>query len=740
MVQKQDGFLGRMCLVLPPCSLLAGLLMGFTRLPAWPNFVVLGILPCLGLGCWFLSKRPLWLLTLVTLLSLGLGFAVSKKCLSQMTAKIPSEARFSKTYSIKGRYLRGWQTKYGDALLLDEIEVMSPKEVDFSLDRLTVYVPKLETFPQRHSQVTAWVTLKQRQSPNTLPWPILSWREEWIPGYYGSVKSAGLLTLTERKASKETGLSPGNQQLLALIAEGMPSSIWRDRLQPFGVGHLLAISGLHCIFVYLALQLVLWPVRTPLLRSLATALGLVLFANWVGWTASVTRAALMLIGWQFLPVFGRRRSWLRLWFALLLVGLIAQPSLLLMRGFWYSYAASLGLVLGSSRTARISSPLEHPLARRIRPFLPIFAAQIFVVPINLMFDGFSQFTSLIWNFAGFVFLVVLGVLLFLAFIASWLPMLVPLANNVEGFIGRLLESVPQGLGPELIRFPQHPLLVFGILTGLALSLHLARKEWRWYLALVLLAAFSCFGRPLKGERLLMLDVGQGLCVLHVDDDGEGTFYDAGGKIRGNMRLDRLAYLMGVKHIRCAYVSHLNLDHYQLLAPLPRNFPLMVSPGQMESFSNQQMLKGYQLIASKRGDRDVWGSAQTQILWPPEEQTDFPNSNEESLVIGLKGTDWWVLLTGDAGRWVEQRLELPTWPGSRVLQVGHHGSKSASGPEFLSKLQPKYALISCGRKNRFSHPHHTVITRLKEENSQPISTVNQGSILIILDGQLQLQTD
>ena len=48
----------------------------------------------------------------------------------------------------------------------------------------------------------------------------------------------------------------------------------------------------------------------------------------------------------------------------------------------------------------------------------------------------------------------------------------------------------------------------------------------------------------------------------------------------------------------------------------------------------------------------------------------------------------------------------------VLKVGHHGSDSSSTAAWLAAVQPRLALISCGRGNRFGHPAPATLERLR----------------------------
>ena len=50
-------------------------------------------------------------------------------------------------------------------------------------------------------------------------------------------------------------------------------------------------------------------------------------------------------------------------------------------------------------------------------------------------------------------------------------------------------------------------------------------------------------------------------------------------------------------------------------------------------------------------------------------------------------------------------------GSTVLQLPHHGSRTSSTPEFLSRVQPLVAVISVGADNRFGHPAPAVLERV-----------------------------
>ncbi len=49
----------------------------------------------------------------------------------------------------------------------------------------------------------------------------------------------------------------------------------------------------------------------------------------------------------------------------------------------------------------------------------------------------------------------------------------------------------------------------------------------------------------------------------------------------------------------------------------------------------------------------------------------------------------------------------------ILKVGHHGSSTSSSEEFLKVTCPEYAIISCGKDNKYGHPHDETIAKLEQ---------------------------
>jgi competence protein ComEC len=121
--------------------------------------------------------------------------------------------------------------------------------------------------------------------------------------------------------------------------------------------------------------------------------------------------------------------------------------------------------------------------------------------------------------------------------------------------------------------------------------------------------------------------------------------------------------------------------------------------------------------------DLGGGALLTVLAPSEpfftkdnmrSGGNEPNAN--SIVMRLDYGSFSMLLTGDAEEQTEHKLLTKDLNlAARVLKVGHHGSKYASAADFLARVKPEFAIVSCGAWNRYGHPSQAVLDRLRAAN-------------------------
>ena len=100
----------------------------------------------------------------------------------------------------------------------------------------------------------------------------------------------------------------------------------------------------------------------------------------------------------------------------------------------------------------------------------------------------------------------------------------------------------------------------------------------------------------------------------------------------------------------------------------------------------------------------------------------------------------ALFTGDVeGRGQEQldtflRNAEGRYSDITLLKVAHHGSMYTTDDEFLRLINPKVALISCGKDNSYGHPHKQLLNRLDKYGAEIYRTDMGGEIRVVVDGK------
>ena len=142
-------------------------------------------------------------------------------------------------------------------------------------------------------------------------------------------------------------------------------------------------------------------------------------------------------------------------------------------------------------------------------------------------------------------------------------------------------------------------------------------------------------------------------------------------------------------------------------------------------------KNLSYIPSEVGDTYRMGDASFTILGPIDTD-DVKDKNDYSIVIRLVYGETAFVFTGDATVRVEEQM-LAAHPASAfkcdVLKVGHHGSVTSTGKEFLSACNPSLAVIPCGEGNSYGHPDEEIVQLLEEAEIPILRTDLEGTIVI-----------
>ena len=107
--------------------------------------------------------------------------------------------------------------------------------------------------------------------------------------------------------------------------------------------------------------------------------------------------------------------------------------------------------------------------------------------------------------------------------------------------------------------------------------------------------------------------------------------------------------------------------------------------------------------------------------------EYDNENDNSNVIYTELNGYKFMFMGDAGIEKEKDiLDKYNLTNIDVLKVGHHGSRTSSSKEFIDEIEPKYAIISVGKNNRYVHLNKEAFEILK--SSKIYRTDQIGSVM------------
>lgn len=230
-----------------------------------------------------------------------------------------------------------------------------------------------------------------------------------------------------------------------------------------------------------------------------------------------------------------------------------------------------------------------------------------------------------------------------------------------------------------------------------------------------------------------LDVGQGLSVL-IESDGHYMLYDGGDR---NASSFVVSYLkdVGVKKLDYVIASHYDADHLNGVVGALNTYPTdkVLAPDYetdtkvFESFLNVTKEKGIPVVHPQVGSSYSLGNAGFTVLGPIG--TDYEDKNDYSIVIMLQNGNDRFLITGDSEYTSEAQLCASGADLSCTVYVaGHHGSGTSSSWDLMEQAVPEYAIISCGKDNKYGHPHEETMEKLEVMEIDTFRTDLQGTIL------------
>ncbi len=239
----------------------------------------------------------------------------------------------------------------------------------------------------------------------------------------------------------------------------------------------------------------------------------------------------------------------------------------------------------------------------------------------------------------------------------------------------------------------------------------------------------------------IIDVGQGDSILIQTPYNKNILIDGGDEYSDNI-VKRYLKKQNVDVIDYLIATHHDSDHIGGLDNIINNFKVksIYMPeykhdstsysNLISACSNKNLSINY---LYKNDTLHIEDNIILSVLSPSFIQKD---SNLNSIVFKLSYLNKSFLFTGDA----EEPNEIDIINSFDIkdidfLKVGHHGSSSSSSDLFLDEVNPDIAVISCGYKNQYGHPHRNILENLSNKNTLVYRTDILGDIVFYSDGDI-----
>lgn len=325
--------------------------------------------------------------------------------------------------------------------------------------------------------------------------------------------------------------------------------------------------------------------------------------------------------------------------------------------------------------------------------------------------------------------------------------------------------------------------------GKAAKLEENGGSYVWNLGILTLSVILLTSHINSVTTVTFLDVGQGDCIVIELASGENFLFDCGSSNRSQVgKYVLLPFLKskGIRQLDAVFVSHPDEDHSNGIIELLGfaqeegiNASQLVLPHIAKTLQDEQFaplwkaaenteIAGENLLFEGKctvkqqveqqvkqqggipvtyistGDTFEIQGVTFLCLHPPKGYGQ-EDANVYSLCFYMDIVDgeFSALLTGDiegdGEELLLQELKNHQLDDVTVLKVPHHGSKNSTGEAFLKQVQPRLAVISCGRNNSYGHPHAETVNRLERTGSTILTTSEYGAVTVEIEKEILVRS-
>jgi len=510
-----------------------------------------------------------------------------------------------------------------------------------------------------------------------------------------------------------------------------------------GISHLFSVSGMH---ISLLTMIILKIFDRFKFKDIIVIFVVILYMFLTDFSPSILRSGIFFILLLFKKKFNLNMTNSLLMILLFSICVFIDPYIIYKIGFQYSFIISFFLIIFNDVISSTKNEIR-------KLFIISFISFISSLPITI--NNFYQvnFLSIILNI---IFVPFLSLFIFpITIISIIIP--IPYLNNlidVFEYISLLFSKIDIFV-ITLCKIKVIYIIIYYIIIYYTMY-SIKVKKYKNIIILILMIFIHFLIPYLNNNReVTFIDVGQGDSIFMKLPNNKGNILiDTGGqinykkeewKIRNNNYVlsdNTITYIksLGINRLDYLIITHGDYDHMGEAINLVKNFKVEKVIFNCGKFNELEQ----DLISVLDKKKIPYYSCIKELSIDDSKlyflnNSDYGNENDNSSVIYTELNNFKFLFMGDAGVEVEKDLiKKYNLQNIDVLKVGHHGSKTSSGKEFIDEVNPKYSIISVGKNSKYGHPNKEVLNVL--ENSKIYRTDENGSIMFkIKNNKLQIET-
>ena len=495
-----------------------------------------------------------------------------------------------------------------------------------------------------------------------------------------------------------------------------------------GISHLFAVSGFHIILLLNFLKNILYRIfKRSNFVSMLLMLFSIIYLFMTNFSLPLYRAILLYFFGYYNKKYQLNINKYIYFLLITNICLFGNTNYVYLSSFWYVFIIYLFLINIFNSDAKKNT---------FKVSIYIF---VITAPLSLYFNYHINLLSIILNI---LFSSLVG---YIFYPLSFLSVIFNFFDGLYSSILKIFEFINlKFLYVKILNFyiPKFSLLSL-ILIYVFIFLYIKYKK---KILIIILIIFLLFIKNKyrfdNSLYIYFVDVGQGDMTL-IKNSKHNILIDTGGLENNNYlssQITSFLYSINTFKIDTLILSHGDFDHMGEAINLVNNFnvekvifncgPYNDLEKELIKVLNKKKIKYYSCVKELNVDNNKIYFLQTK---------EYDNENDNSNVIYTKLNSYKFMFMGDAGVEKEKDiLKKHNISDIDVLKVGHHGSKTSSGKNFINEINPKYSIISVGKNNRYGHPNKDVLNNL--ENSKIYRTDQDGSIMFkITNNKLKIET-